>query len=850
MNGAARFALRLFRRHAARMLFLSVCVALGVAFLAAVANLLGAFRGAIASKARELLAADLAVSSNRPFSDAAGAEFAALEARGARAVDVLEFASMLQPARAAADAFLVSVKAIGPGYPLYGRFETRPAHAAARLVPGQALIEDSIALQHGVEVGARVRLGAAELTVAGILLAEPDRAVTAFNLAPRVVIARATALDSGLLRFGSRINHRKLFALPDAADPRAAAIAAARRLEDALDDPYLRVQAFAESQPALRRGLENVSLYFVLVALVALLLGAVGMGAGMTAFLNEQLETAAVLRCLGCAPRDVARVYGALCLLVGLGGGVLGALGGWALSAAGVAFLTEFLGLTLEPVAALRPGTVLEAVLVATVSAAAAGWLQIAALARTAPLDVLRERRAGLSVPWTGWAGLIALGLGALFGYAAWKAHSPEVAWKLTLALGAAGGAAAALIGAALRLAEGLVRPIGSSRLFAVRHGLLQLVRRRSRTVVFLFSLSFGFALLGALEVVRAGLDDRLRLTQGLDIPDLFLVDIQRDQKDGVVALMNEYARTAPKLAPLVRARLTRIDGRPVLRRKYSELTLEERRKHWFLVREQNLTFKDELQASERVIRGAFWKPGETRPQVSIERRVAEDTGIGLGDVLTLDIQGRPLEAEVTSLRAIEWESARPNFFLVLPTKVLERAPHYYVGSFGVRDPAKSARFQREVVRRYPNVSVIDIGKVLDRVEGVLAVLLDALAALAWFCVGVGLVVLAGMVALGHRERRDQTALLRSLGLDKAAIVRIDAVEFLGIGLFALGIAAAVAAGLGWALARQFDIPFAPDWGAFAAVLVPAAVLPLVVGLAANWRVYGAGVLDNLRRET
>lgn len=847
---AARFAARLALRNWGRMLFFSASLAAGVAFLFSVGNLLGAFQASIAGRARELLASDFSVKSNRPFSDKTRKVFKKLRAQGVRTTELIQFSSMLRKDEDGSQPFLVSVKAVEREYPLYGKFVTEPPSAVADMFADQGcLIEDAIALQYGLAKGDRVRLGVATLVVTGIITAEPDRSVTAFTLSPRVVLPRALVAKTGLIRFGSRVRHRMLFGLAGTEDPRRAAIAAAGRMEAELDDPYLSVTSFAESKPALRRGLERTSVFFVLVGLIALMLGTLGMASGVTTFLNEQIETVGVLRALGASPGDIRRIYSGLCLLIGLGGGALGVIGGWALTVAGLTFLSDFLGLAHEVQATLHWPSLIEAFALSCTLALGVHARHVEALAQLSAGAVLRDR--GESLPTSRRADLaLIVGIALLlFGYAFTKADSWRIAMSFTGALAVACAVTMGLIAAALFGLERFLRLLSAPAWFTVRHGILQLVRQKRRTLVFLFSLTLGFTLLGALEAVRHSLADELRVSQGLDIPDLFLIDIQKRQVEPVRSIMEKYARTEGKFSPLVRARLTHIAGTPVKKRKSAELTREGRRGQRFLTREQNLTYKDTLRESEKVVEGRFWEPGETTAQISMESWFAEITGISMGDRLRFDIQGRPLEAVVTSFREVTWSSARPNFFMVFPTKTLEDAPHYFVASLGIRDAEKSALFQREVVSAFPNVSVIDISKILDQVQVIMDALLNALAALAWFCVLTGLLVLAGTVSVAHRERRDQAALLRALGFERAGLIAVDAVEFAVIGVLSFLIAGAVATGLGWFLARELDVAFAPDWGILFKVLAAAVPLPVIVGLASNARIYGAGVLDNLRRD-
>ncbi len=842
----ARISRRLYLRHWGRMLFFSSCLGAGTAFLFGIENLLAAVRRAVASRARELTAADVEAGSSRPFDARARAAFDRLASEGVRQTEVLYFSSMLEPG--AREPFLVSVKAIRPEFPFYGRMELEPADAKARLFEGPAcLLEESGALQHGIKVGDEVRLGGRALKVAGLIRKEPDRAFGSFSLGPRLVVSLDLAQKSGLAGLGSRLWHERLLALPPSPDPARAAEGLRADLERALDDPYLSISAYSDADPSVREALQRLTIFFVLVSLVALLLGSIGMAASVTLFLNEQLETAGLLRCLGLAPGEVGRIYRGLCLAVGLQGGLIGAAAGWTLGALGLETLVRLLKPQFDIRLIPDPWSLAQALALSAALAVGVTWGKVRALSKVSPLDLMRDRAERLpATPW-GTALTAAAGLAGTFAYAYLKVNSVDVARYFSLALVGSAAAIGLLAGLALQGAGTVARRVQGP--LALRHGLLQLARQKARSSVFLFTLSAGFALLGALGLVHRSLAREILLGKAADVPDLFLVDIQKDQVDTVAGLAGRFARDGGEFAPLIRARLTHVNGVPIARRDLSGMTIEERSRHRMLTREYNLTYKDVLHASERVTTGRFWSPGETVPQVSLEEGFAQRSHLSMGDVLRFDIQGRAIEGPVTSLRSIDWMSMKPNFFVILPVKVLEPAPQVFIASLRTRDPAATAELSRALVKACPNVSAINVGRVLDNVQAVLGAMVSALRVIAWFCVAVGLLVLAGTLSLGHKERRDQAALFRALGCERKLLLQIDAVEFLALGLVTFVVALGVSYGLGYAVAREMNVTFAADPGSLLLTLAAALLLPAAVGLAVNARAYGAGVLESFRRE-
>jgi putative ABC transport system permease protein len=844
-----RLGRRLYLRHWRQMLFFSACIAIGIAFLFSIDNLLATLERGVALRARELMAADVEVSANRPFEPKVQAVFAGLFKEGVRGAEVLSFASMLKTPDAVP--FLVSVKAVEPGYPFYGKVVAQPEDYESVLFgPKPAcLIEEAIALQHGVKAGDTVELGRSRLLVAAVLLKEPDRALTSFSLGPRVLVPLSVARDSGLIQFGSRIQYQRLLALPPNADPTAAAKALKARLENDLKDPYLRVTTYDEAASNTREALQRSTTFFVLVSLIGLILGGIGMASSITIFLNEQLETAGVLRCLGLGPFDIAGLYGGLCLAIGLQGGLMGAGAGWLLSRFSLSVVRRVVGLRIEAAPYLSLASVVQALALACVLTLGINFGKLRALTVLAPLDALRERVKGLPSSRSYNVAALIAGLAAIFGYTWLKADSLRVARDFSLALVGAAVGISALTGLALQAASWGVALYKGSLPFSLRHGLLQLTRQRGRTVVFLTTLSAGFSLLGALGLVHHSLSKEIMLGRAADVPDMFLIDVQKNQVDGISSLVSRYSRDAAEFAPLVHARLTHVNGVALAHEREEGMSEDRRSRRRMLAREYNLTYKDTLHPSETLAAGRFWSKGEATPQISMEEEFAKRAGFKLNDVLRFDVQGRPVEGPITSLRAVEWTAMKPNFFVIMPKAALEKAPQVFIASMKTRGEEENARFRTELVNAFPNVSAIDIKRILESVSAVLETLLKALTMLAWFCVGVGLLVLAGTLSLGRKERGETAALLRALGCSAGGVARIDAWEFAAIGVITYVIACVTSYGLGYALSKRMDIKFSSDPKEVLTVLAAALLLPLAVGLAVNWRAYRGDVMENLRGE-
>ena len=840
-----RLGLRLALRQWPRFVFFAACLSLGTGFLVAVSHLLSAVDRAVAVRARELLAGDVEVSSGREFGGREKAAFAAELTPGRRAARSVTFASMLTPGEGSPP-FLVSVKSVEAAYPLRGELRTSPPGGTALLAGGgRCLVERTLTLQRRLEPGDRVKLGALTLTVAGIIDREPDRGFAAFSFAPRLMIAADDLERTRLLGLGSRTRFRWTLALADGEDPVAGSKAVKRRLEKALPEPHLSIETYTEGEPAMRDGLRRSALFFTVLSLAALLLGAAGLRAGLTFFLDSQAETMGLLRCLGASAREVERLYSGLCVGAGLAGGFGGAMLGW-MTAAAVAGLSPRFGVELS--VPPDPAAFLESLLLSAALAWGLSAARVRALAARAPLDALRSPppapRALAAAGWTAAAAAVL--------FAAWhRSGSTEDALKLTGALALGAFAVEVLSRMALRTAARLAdasAAIGAP--LPLRHGLRRLSRRPGPSKVMLFALAGSFAMLAAVSTAREGLSRTLEPASSEEAADLFLVDVQPAQLDAARKTAARRARGVPAFSPLVRARLVLIDGKPVRRedpRKAGDARREQGR---LRAREYNLTYSDELNPSERIVAGKFWAAGSSVAEASVEKGFLQRAGLSIGSRLTFDVQGREVSATVTSVREVEWAAMRPNFFVTLNPSLLSGAPQTHIGSLRSRTPADAAALRVELSEALPNVSIIDAASLLERVRETLNLLLAAIGALAGFCVLTGAVVVGGLVALDREERASDAALERALGWSARETLLADGAELAALGVLA-GLAAAVTAvGLGWAVARRLAVPFAADPGEAALLFAAAALLPAAVGLLAGAAGRRAAVMDALRRDT
>lgn len=828
-----------------RLVFFTLCLAIGVAAVVGVAALVAAVRAGISAESRDLLAADLRVSARQPLPDTVAAFFEDMPHRRA---DVIEMGAMLSlpPKNDAGEAppsRLVELKVTDGTYPLYGTLELDPPELDATALGDDAVfVGPEIAAELGVAVGDEVRLGGASFRVAAVVVDEPDRLDFAMTLGPRVFVGTDGLARTDLFGEKSRVKYVSLWAVEGAEDPQRL-----EELDDALeaaleDTPFVDVQTHARGTPRLDRSLRRVEEYLGLVALLSLLLGGIGVSQIVRAWLAGRTQGVAVLRCLGFRAREIAAMYLGHVALLAVAGCLVGGLAGVGLPWLVRAWAPElFQG--AEP-ALFQPWAFVRGVALGLFVATLFSVPPMTAVWRVPPAAVLRAEAVPLPVPRTVRYGaplLLALGVFV----SAWiQGGDPEpAAWfsagLLVLAALLYGGArlAAAL---SARLPRGRFGPY-------LEHGLAALSRPGSGSSGAIVALGLGVMVVLAMWLIEDRLDDALRTALPEDAPSVFLLDVQPDQWDGVHTALVDGGASSIDAVPVVMARIRAIDGVPVAELSGRRGEDGRRRSSWAYTREQRLTWMDELPEDNVVVDGALWSDPE-RAEVSLEADFADDLDVGVGSTLSMDVHGVPLELAVTSVRTVDWQSFGINFFFVVEPGVLEGAPHFRLAAARLEPPAKEIALQNELAAAFPNVTLLRVRPILDKLAGVLERLAFGIRALGSFTIVTGLVILAGAVGTTALRRAREAALLKTLGVTRGGVTRLFALEYALSGLVAGLLGAAGAFVLAWAFLEHLaELDARLPYVALPIAALASALLAMLSGLSASLRALAARPLDTLR---
>jgi putative ABC transport system permease protein len=839
-------AARESRGSAGRLAFFAACLSVGVAAVVAVAGLAQALDSGIQAQARQLLAADLAVSSRRPIADEVITAIDRLQ--GTRRTSVIELPTVVsvpvidENADGPGPSLLCELKAVGPGYPFYGSVVTEPARSLTELLfEDQVLVGPELLIRLGAEVGEDLRIGTEVYEIAGTITSEPDRLEIGVTLGPRVLLSTAGLERSGLMGLGSRVGYRILVRLADGSTP-ALVEAAAEAVREAVAEPeFVNVETYTQAQPALRTALSRVERFLGMVALLSLLIGGIGVAQAVRAWLAGRLDAIAVLRALGVRPREVFFLYLAQTTFLALVGSVIGALAGAVAARAVPGFLETLLPVQVE--VGWQPVAMLRGIALGVGVAVIFGLRPLFDVLRVPPVRVMRRDADPLPVGRLVAAVLFAVLVTGVMTTA--TLQSGSVVRGVLFGCGLIVATAVLALGAwiVVRFVGKVPRDFGG---VALRHGLAALARPGSGTLGAVVALGLGVLTVLGMYLIQKSLSAQLEADLPADAPTAFLIDIQPDQWRGVQDILFDADAEAVDSVEVVIARMQSINGVPVAD-LVPDRGEESGDRRWVLTREQRLTSMETLPADNIIIDGALWSD-PSRAEVSVEQDFARDMGVTAGDTVIFNVQGVPLELLVSSIRTVEWERFSINFFLVVEPGVLDNAPRYRIATARLA-PSAELPVQDRLAAGYPNVTMLRIRELLEKIVAVLEQVGFGVRFLGAFTVLAGIAILAGAISAGAVRRGHQVALYKTLGMTRAQVASVFAVEYALIGLVAglLGTVGGVA--LAFVVVHfGFEISWAWSPATYVSAATGTVVLSVFAGLAASTRALAVRPLAVLRQ--
>lgn len=836
-----RMAWRDSRKNRTRLFLFISSIIIGIAALVAIFSLGDNLEKDIDKQAASLIGADLVVHTNRELSDGGQAIIDTIQGLSTDYSAEQRFASMVLFASNGGTR-LVEVRALGGDFPYYGKLETVPEAAGATFRKHrQALVDKTLMLQFGAEVGDSVKVGELMFEIAGRLEQAPGQTGISTAVAPAVFIPLEYLAATGLNQKGSRINYNYYFQLEAGVD----ADGLGERLDSLMEIQRMGYDTIASRKAETGRSFADLNKFLSLVGFVALLLGCIGVSSAIHIYIKEKINSIAILRCLGASSRQAFLIFLVQVLGVGLLGSVIGAVLGTLIQQMLPLVLGEFVPVAIS--SDISWWAILQGIALGACISVLFALLPLIGIRNIAPLNTLRLSLDAPSPVKDRWSwlvyGLIAL---FIFGYAYMQLDGAGETLAFT------GGVLAAflVLYAAARLLVWLVRRFfPSSWSYLWRQGLSNLFRPNNQTAILIVAIGLGTAFIATLFAVQSMLITRVTLSSSENQPNMVLFDIQSSQKAEVAALV--AARGLPVLdeVPIVTVQLEAINGITAEDAR-RDSTIEVSRRA--LGGELRATYRSELSDSEKITAGRWVgevSPGDTA-MVSLEDRYARRLRVEIGDELTFNVQGVRVPAIVGSFREVDWNRVQTNFRLIFPKGVIDDAPQFHVLMTRVPDEAVSASMQQDVVRQFPNVSIIDLGLILSVLDTILEKIGFVIRFMGGFSILTGFVVLMASVMISKYQRVRESVLLRTMGATRRQVLAITALEYFFLGTIASFTGVLLALGGSWALAVfSFEIPFTPDVATMVLLMLGVALLTVLIGLANSRGVTQRPPLEILRKE-
>ncbi|MGV8880497.1 MAG: ABC transporter permease [Sphingobacteriaceae bacterium] len=836
-----KMAWRDSRKNRSRLFLFISSIILGIAALVAIYSFGDNLNKDIDKQAATLIGADLAIYSNKPVSDKGLLLLDSLKKLKSVVSEERSFASMILFPKNEGTR-LVQVRALNGAFPYYGDLETTPLDAGKTFRTGRdALVDKTLMLQFDAQVGDSVKVGKVTFKIAGILNKAPGQTGFSSTVAPAVFIPLRYLEVTGLSQKGSRINYNYYFQFP--ATVKVDALA--KKIDPKLEKEELDYDTISSKKENTGKSFADLTQFLALVGFVALLLGCIGVASAVHIYVKEKLGAIAVLRCLGVSSKQAFLIFLVQIAGIGLIGSIMGAALGTLIQMVLPTVFKDFL--PVEITSDFSWLAILQGVLLGVLISILFALLPLISIRNISPLNTLR-----ISLETTGffkdklkWL-VYALILLFIFGFARLQLEN----WKQTLyfTLGIV-AAFLVLYGMAALLVWLVRRFFPSSWSYLWRQGLSNLFRPNNQTVILVVAIGLGTAFIGLLFMVQQILINRVTISSGKNQPNMILFDIQSSQKEAVAALTRKAGLPVIQEVPVVTMRLMEINGHTAADvKKDSTLKISSGP----FAREFRVTYRDSLTSSEKITDGKWVgrvKTVQDTPRISLEKGYAERIPVKIGDKMLFNVQGLMVPTVVGSFRDVDWNRIQTNFLVVFPNGVIDDAPQFNVLVTRVPDNQASAAYQQQVVRQFPNVSVIDLALILSVLDAILDKIAFVIRFMGAFSILTGLIVLVASVMISKYQRIQESVLLRTMGASRKQILAIAALEYFFLGAIAAFTGLLLSVAGSWALARfSFEAPFTPDFLMLFLLFVGITGITVIIGLFNSCGILNRPPLEVLRK--
>jgi len=736
---------------------------------------------------------------------------------------------------------LVKVRAIEGDFPFYGTLDTAPVSAAAQYQEtGGALVDATLMLQYNLKPGDSIKLGKLTFPIIGALKSVPGSTAFSTSVAPPVLIPFRFIDDTELLQLGSRKEYQYFFIAPPAMD----LALLDKNLDPILDDENADLDTHTSTSERLGRRYENVSKFLNLAAFIALLLGCVGIASAVHIYIKEKLKSVAVLKCLGATRKQTFLIYLIQIAGIGLIGGVFGAAIGIGLQYAFPYILEGFLPFDVQISITAQP--LIMGIALGILMSVLFALLPLLGTWYVSPLEVLRGTDENLVKPRKARFFTLAAILLFIFLFSFWLLKDALFGLVFTLGILIT---FSVMAGIASLFMQAIKKYFPTNWGFTERQSLLNLFRPNNQTMVLILAIGLGTFLISTLYFTKDILLAKTAIENNSESANIILMDVQNQQKDAVVNTVLTKGLEVIDNIPIVTMRMHRIKEKLVNDiRKDTTSTMNQ----WILNHEFRVTYRDSLLPSEELLEGAWVKEIKQGEPIliSISDNIARDADLKIGDLVVFNVQGVLMKTTIGSIRKVDWGSMQLNFSVVFPTGVLENAPQFNVLTTYVPNEASSANLQRDLVKKFPNITVLDLRQVYNIIQDILDKISWIINFMAFFSILTGIIVLIGSVRNSKYQRIKESVLLRTLGAKSKQILKITALEYVYLGMLGSLVGILLSLMSSQLLATLlFKEPFVPSAVPFLIFLPGITVLVLIIGLSNIRSVLKSPPLEVLRRE-
>jgi putative ABC transport system permease protein len=832
-----KMAFRDFRKNISRLMLFVSSIVVGIAALVAISSFGENLTADIDNQAQELLGADLVLENSKPIGDQT------LDSLAIDMASEVNFASMVAFPKSGSSR-LTQVRALEGAFPFYGFFETIPASGDADFRSGgkKALVEKTLMAQFNAQVGDLIKVGQVEFTIAGELQKVPGQTGITATVAPAVYIPQAYLEETGLVQYGSRVNYNRYFLFADKTDVDALI----KPFEDSWEIERIDADTVEDRKRSTGSSFANLSNFLSLVAFIALLLGCVGVASAVNVFVKEKLASVAVLRCLGVSSKGVLLIYLTEIVIMGLSGAILGSLLGTLLQFVLPAVFSDFLPVKVSfGISWLSVGFGIVTGLFVSVLFALLPLLKVR---NVSPMATLRPETADSTIlkdPLR-WAVIVGI-LIFIWGFSYYLLTNVTLAFGFTgfvvFAFGILWGVAQLIIWAVRRFL-----PISFT--YTLRQALANLYRPNNQTVSLIATIGLGTAMISTLYFLQNQLLQEARFADKEDQPNMLMFDIQTAQLEDVKNTIKAQDLPIMQEVAIVTMLLDEING--IDKKENEALSDEENYSRWLYNREFRVTYRDTLIDSETITSGELVPVGARGDSifVSLEKGFGEGNGLKIGDEVVFNVQGRPIKTYVGSFRDVKFNQVSTNFLVIFPAGVLELAPKFHVLITKSKNDRQAADVQVQIVREFPNISIINLGTIVETLEEILGKISFVIQFMAFFSIATGILVLISSLIISKYQRMRESILLRTLGASSAIVTKINTLEYFFLGSLASMSGIILSFLATWLLSEfVFNIQFRGAWLEALMLYLAITFLTIVLGWLNGRKIINQPPMEILRGE-